>query len=356
MVGDICEVTVENTGEQYICPYDTALLDAALAAGIHMPHNCRGGACGTCKAKLAEGEVDHGWVMSFAITDEEKAAGYCLCCQSKPRSPRIRLEMQQPMTARQAGEQRIVPAEIGTTILAAFPVTPSVLRLVVALPQGMPFRYHAGMDMEFLLPDLEAPRPYSIADAPSAEGAAPDGQISFYVARHAHGRASGWLHENARPGEMLTLRGPYGDVRFPAGHEGPVLCLAGGTGVSPILSAANFALAQGFPHPVRLIFSVRERREIFALDELVRMSRRYPNFGWQITLTRDPEAPETWAKGRIPDLLAKDAPDLSPCAALVAGSPGFVEDCAASLRQHRVDPGRIVTDSFLPRAEALPPR
>ena len=82
-MSDASEVTVENTGETYRCPADTVLLDAALAAGIHMPHNCRGGACGTCKARLVEGSVDHGWVMSFAITDEEKEQGYCLCCQSK---------------------------------------------------------------------------------------------------------------------------------------------------------------------------------------------------------------------------------------------------------------------------------
>jgi CDP-4-dehydro-6-deoxyglucose reductase len=349
MVGDVCEVTVENTGETYLCPYDTALLDAALAAGIHMPHNCRGGACGTCKSQIVEGSVDHGWVMSFAITDEEKAAGHCLCCQSKPRSPRLRLRMEHEMARRQPEEDRIVPAEFTTTIVAAHPVTPSVLRLVVALPPAVRFHFRAGMDMEFLLPGIEAPRPYSIVEAPE-DGAAPDGQLTFYIARYPQGRSSGWLHDNARPGEPLTLRGPYGDFGFPGAHDGAVLGLAGGTGLSPVLSAIRFALAQGFPHVVRLIFSVRDRREIFALEDLVSLARRHANFGWQITLTRDSDAPDNWAKGRIPALLAKEAPDLSPCAALVAGSPGFVENCSATLRNCGIEPARILTDAFLPRA------
>ena len=353
MASEICEVTVENTGETYACPYNVALLDAALAAGLHMPHNCRGGACGTCKAKILEGSVDHGWVMSFAITDEEKAAGHCLCCQSKPRSPRLRLRMHNEMAPRQAGEQPIVPAEIATTIVSAVHVTASVLRLAVAIPSDVRLRYRAGMDMEFLLPGIDAPRPYSIADPPDDEARPPDGQLTFYIARHPQGRSSGWLHDKAQAGDALALRGPYGDFGFPE-HAGPILALAGGTGISPILSVLGAALAGGFPHPVRLIFSLRERREIFALDELVRLSRRHANFGWQITLTRDLEAPDAWAKGRIPDLLAKDSPDLSPAAALIAGSPVFVDACVAAARKCGIADRLIAADSFLPRGKVLP--
>src|SRR6185312_16196776 len=167
----------------------------------------------------------------------------------------------------------------------------------------------------------------SIADAPDDDGAPPSGQITFYISRHDKGAASGWLHGNARIGEALTLRGPYGDFGFPADHGGPVVALAGGTGLSPILSAVTAALAAGFAHPVRLMFSVRNRHEVFALEDLTRLARRHANFGWTITLTRDPDAPAIWRQGRIPVLLAHDKPDLTSCAALIAGSPGFVEAC-----------------------------
>lgn len=343
------EVIVDNTGETYSCSPDTPLLDAALAAGLHMPHNCRGGACGTCKAQLLEGTVDHGWAMSFAITDEEKAAGYCLCCQARPRSPRLRLRMQHEMAARQTGELRLVPAEVQTAIIAAHKVTPSVLRLVVAVPRDVRLRYAAGMDMEFLLPGLEAPRPYSIADAPDDDGEPPAGQMTFYIARHDRGRASAWLHDNARIGEALTLRGPYGVFGFPDNHDGPVLALAGGTGLSPILAAVSHALARGFAHPIRLILSIRSRSEIFALEELTRLVRRHANFGWTITLTRDPEAPAGWSQGRIPALLARDKPDLSSAATLVAGGPAFVDACSAAALALGLDPARLIVDSFVDR-------
>ena len=83
---DACRVTIANTGQSFVCDPGMAILDAGLIAGIGLPHNCRGGACGTCKSEVLEGSVDHGWVMSFAITDEERAAGKCLICQSKPTS------------------------------------------------------------------------------------------------------------------------------------------------------------------------------------------------------------------------------------------------------------------------------
>lgn len=348
-MSESCDVTIENTGETYTCSTETPLLDAALAAGLHMPHNCRGGACGTCKAQLLDGTVDHGWAMSFAITDEEKAAGYCLCCQSRPRSPRVRLRMLNDMAARQSDELRIVPAEIATTIIAAHKVTPSVLRLVVAVPRGVRLRYAAGMDMEVLVPGLTAARPYSIADAPDEDGEPPAGQMTFYIARHDNGAASAWLHDNARIGESLILRGPYGAFGFPEDHDGPVLALAGGTGVSPLLSVLSHALADGFAHPMRLIFSVRSRREIFALEDLTRLARRHANFAWTITLTRDADAPDGWAKGRIPALLAQQQPDLSSYAVLIAGSPGFVDACAAAVKQFGVPPERVIVDSFVNR-------
>src|SRR4029453_16271532 len=84
-----CLVSIAGEDRQFLCGADEYLLDAALRNGLHLPQNCRGGACGTCKADILEGAVDHGWVMSFAISDQEKADGKCLLCVSRPASPRI---------------------------------------------------------------------------------------------------------------------------------------------------------------------------------------------------------------------------------------------------------------------------
>ena len=131
-----CRVTVANTGQSFECPAGELILDAGLAAGLSLPHNCRGGACGTCKSAVLEGEVDHGWVMNFAISEDEKAAGKCLICQSRPLTPTLVIRTDGAMNAAEAAPP--APIEASATVLAAEPVTPSIRRLVLALRTGRP--------------------------------------------------------------------------------------------------------------------------------------------------------------------------------------------------------------------------
>jgi CDP-4-dehydro-6-deoxyglucose reductase len=341
-------VIVENTGATYSCGFETILLDAALDAGLSMPHSCRGGACGTCKAKVLEGAVDHGWVMSFAITDEEKAEGYCLCCQSKPRSERVVLRMEQPM--HMGGRAVIAPAEFQASVTLAAKVTPSVLKLVVALPAGMRGAFHPGQNIEFHAPG-ETPRPYSIAHAPAVDETAPDGQLAFYITRHLHGRVSAWLHDSVRPGDTLTLKGPYGEFDIPPG-DGPILGLAGGTGLSPVLSLIEAALRADAATPVELLLSVRERREALALDTLAALARRHGNFRYRVTLTREGDAPAPFLSGRVQDVLSWEAPDLARSRIIIAGAPGFVEDVGVACRALGAAAERIAIDSFVTNAPA----
>jgi CDP-4-dehydro-6-deoxyglucose reductase, E3 len=343
-----CRVTVANTGQSFDCPEGELVLDAGLAAGLGLPHNCRGGACGTCKSTVLEGEVDHGWVMSFAISDEEKAAGKCLICQSKPLTPTLVIRTDGAMSASEAAPP--APVEATATVLAAEPVTPSIRRLVLALPPDVRFRYRAGMHVELRTPGAAKPRTYSIATPPDDQDLAPDGLLEFFVTRHQGGQASGWLHGPERLGSPLQIHGPYGTFRLPEAANGPVLGLAGGSGLAPILAIVRRALGSGFSQPVRLILSVRDRDEVFALDALHALARRFAHFSYTITLTRaETVDPATgWRRGRIAAWLGDELPDLSAWHVLAAGPPGFVDAAVAKARELGALPERILTDSFTP--------
>jgi CDP-4-dehydro-6-deoxyglucose reductase len=351
----VAEIAVDNTGERFACPANATILDAGLAAGLHMPHNCRGGACGTCKAQLLEGAVDHGRLMSFAITDQEKARGLFLTCQSQPRAPRIRMRALEAMHPRVPGEDLIVPAQVTGRVVAAHDVTPSIRRLVVALPREVRFHFRAGMNMEMLAPGLDQRRPYSIANAPGPDGTPEHGQLVFFVTRHDRGHCSTWLHGLAVE-DALTLHGPYGEFHLPDGAEGGrVLALAAGSGLAPILSVLTKALADGYGGAVDLLFSVRDRSETFASDTLAAFARRYPNFAYRITLTRAAPGDDRFLRGRVPDVLAREGQDLSSATVLVAGIPAFVEACVAAVKRAGADPSRVIVDAFLPRLPPKPP-
>jgi ferredoxin-NADP reductase len=243
-----------------------------------------------------------------------------------------------------------IPIEASGQVIAAEPLTPSIRRLVIALPPGIRFRYRAGMHVELKTPGVAKPRTYSIATAPNDEGVSPEGLLEFFVTRHDRGRASGWLHDAERLGEAIDLHGPYGNFRLPNDADGPILCLAGGSGLSPILAIVRRALATGFAEPMRLILSVRDRTEAFALDALHALARRHPNFTYQVTLTRGHDAPAGWRLGRIPDWLADEYPDLSAWHVLAAGPPAFVDACVAKAQAFGAARERILTDSFTPTA------
>jgi CDP-4-dehydro-6-deoxyglucose reductase, E3 len=339
-------VTVVNTGQTFRCPPGELILDAGLEAGIGLPHNCRGGACGTCKSQVVEGAVDHGWVMSFAISEEEKAAGKCLICQSRPLTPTLVIRPDNAMAP--AEEAPPVPMEARGMVVAADAVSASIRRLVIALPPAIRFRFRAGMHVELKTPGVAKARTYSMACAPDDQGLPPDGLLEFYITRHEGGQASGWLHGVERLGAAIDLHGPYGNFYLPKVAAGPVLCLAGGSGLAPILSIVRRALATGFARPTRLILSVRDRGEVFALDALHALGRRHANFTYQVTLTRTQESAPGWRLGRIPDWLASEQPDLSDWHILAAGPPGFVDACVAKAQALGASPGRILTDSFTP--------
>jgi CDP-4-dehydro-6-deoxyglucose reductase, E3 len=338
-------VTVASTGQTFACPPGELILDAGLEAGIGLPHNCRGGACGTCKSQILEGAVDHGWVMSFAISEEEKAAGKCLICQSRPLTPTLVIRPDNAMAP--AEQAPPVPMEARGTVLAADAVSASIRRLVIALPPAIRFRFRAGMHVELKTPGVAKPRTYSIACAPDDQGLAPDGLLEFFITRHECGQASGWLHE-AEPGASIDLHGPYGNFRLPEGAGGPLLCLAGGSGLAPILSVVRHALAGGHADPIELILSVGDRSEAFALDALHALARRHANFTYRITLTRAPAAAPGWRLGRIPDWLGSEHPDLADWHVLAAGPPRFIDACVAAARTLEAADERILTDSFTP--------
>jgi CDP-4-dehydro-6-deoxyglucose reductase len=345
---DACQVTIADSGQSFLCDPGMAILDAGLIAGIGLPHNCRGGACGTCKSEVLEGSVDHGWVLSFAITDEEKAAGKCLICQSKPTSATLVIRPDGAVAP--AAEDVAAPIEAGGLVVASEALTPSIRRLVVALPEGVRFRYRAGMHVEIGTPGVAKRRTYSIANAPGDDGLPPDGLLQFFVTRHEGGHASNWLHDGLRVGQPLAIHGPYGSFRWPEDAAGPVLCLAGGSGLAPILAVLQGALGKGYAQPVELVLSVRDRSELFALDACHALARRHKNFSCQVTLSRAAEVdPATgWRCGRIADWLPDAFPDLSVWHVLVAGPPGFVDACVEAARRSAASDGRILVDSFTP--------
>lgn len=332
-----CEVTEINSGTTFSIDQSEIILDGALAKGILLPHQCRGASCGTCKARVIEGAVDHGWSLGFAISEDERAQGYCLLCQARPLTPTLRLE-----TLNGTSAARKQAFEVKAEVLSVVSLTPKVKRIVMALPCDAAPSYPAGCYVELAIPEVNPNRMYSVA-SPYVES---ERLLEFFVARHPGGRASGFIHDELKAGDIVEIRGPFGTCQLPSG-VGPVIGLAGGTGLAPVLSIFEDHLRRGSADQMLLLLSVREVCDVFALERLVQLERRHKNFRYQIIVTDEPSrytetamfAP-TWLRLRYSSLAGHRA--------VISGAPGFVEACVQACVTLGIALNDIATDSFVP--------
>lgn len=334
-------IRVENADLEFAVSSEDIILDGALRQGILLPHQCRGASCGTCKAKLLEGQVDHGWNFGFALTEEEKAEGYCLLCQSKPLSERVRVETVNPVL----GVKRQAIVSVAYVVIGLSKESVNVCR-VVLVPQNPAkiLRYRAGAYAELGLPGITANRSYSFATRFDEA----DSALTFYVSRHPGGQASEYIHNTLRAGDVVEIKGPYGTFGLPPQCEDSVLALAGGTGLAPILAIAEEALANEYLGTFELLFSVRGPQDVFALERLYRLRQRHLNFSFRLAYTRAPAAGVSQLAGRIPALLPTLYTELSNHWVLLAGSPGFVDGSMAAALKLGARVERIRFDRFTP--------
>lgn len=354
-MADDARIRVHGTDLVFKGSYDRPVLDSALSAGVRLPHNCRGGICGTCRATVLSGSLNDDSSVQLALTAKERAQGVRLLCQARPTADAIEIRLHAPLPPQPAKKDAGPQAHLCEAV-ASRPITPRVRELVFALPKPARLVYKSGMHMEVAVPGIAPPRTYSMLDAPGPGGMPADGLVRFLVARQEPGAASAWLHDTLRPGMVVSLKGPFGTFGLPQDVPGPVLGLAGGTGIAPVLAVLEEVLADGFSAPVTLVMSVRSREETLAMDSLYRLARRHDNFVWKVTLTRETPPPGTrFLTGRIQDMLHRVHGQLHRHTVLAAGTPGFVEACEARVLELGAQPERIATDPFV-SAEAASPQ
>jgi len=210
------------------------------------------------------------------------------------------------------------------------PRTPEVVELRLR-PIGPRLRYWPGQYVDVHGPGSEE-RPYSISNAPRS-----DGELSLLVSRANGGAVSTWIHDVLTAGDRVRLSGPYGTFAGDDARSGPVLCLAGGSGLAPILALAEAALGRGYADPVTLVFSARSEHHLLARGLLAHWEAQYPNFRLVTTLTRSRQGslhgrnPDV-LYGRIPDVLHEVIPDLRGHQVFIAGSAEFVQACLTAAR------------------------
>ena len=228
--------------------------------------------------------------------------------------------------------------------------TPTVRTIVLEVPGWKRHRPGQHVDVRLTAEDgYQAQRSYSIASAPEDE------RLLLTVERLEDGEVSTYLVGELRVGDLLELRGPIGGYFvWEAAMGGPLLLVAGGSGIVPLMAMIRHREATGSDASVRLLYSARSYEEIIYRDELDRLARGDQRLELFYTLTRS--SPLDWKgyRGRVDrDMLEEitssprgEGQESGP--AFICGPTGFVETAADLLVELGHEPGRIKTERFGP--------
>jgi CDP-4-dehydro-6-deoxyglucose reductase/ferredoxin-NAD(P)+ reductase (naphthalene dioxygenase ferredoxin-specific) len=240
------------------------------------------------------------------------------------------------------------------TLAASRPLYGRVVQLIDATPEirivrlqvvhGGAFRFRAGQYARVTFGTCR-PRDYSLANRPD------DPILEFHVRHEGGGGASAHVARTLREGDGVWVDGPFGDAWWRPEHDGPVLAVAGGTGLAPIRSIVETALGLGFRNVMHIYIGARRERDIYLEDHFRMLVRRHPSVRLHVLLS-DPGVPPHRRRGTLVDAIEADVQAIAGLKAYLAGPPAMIGALTSALTAKGLSPDDIHADRPHPLAAA----
>lgn len=338
------ELTILPLGTTIEIEEGQTILDAALRAGIYLPHACCHSLCATCKIDVTEGEVDHGEASSFALMDFERTEGKCLACCARPQSDLvIEAEIEEDPDA-----LNLPVKDFAGAVSRIESLSPTIKGIWIRLDDPASFVFQAGQYVNLDLPGGIGTRAFSVASAPGAA------EVELNVRVVPGGRGTAYIHETMKAGDRITFSGPYGRFFVRKSAHVPLIFMAGGSGLSSPRSMILDLLAEGFDLPVTLVYGQRHRAELYYHQEFLELAAKHPHFTYVPALSD--EAPDSdWGgfRGFVHDAAkAHFSNDFRGHKAYLCGPPLMIEACIGTLMKGRLFERDVYTEKFLSAADA----
>ncbi len=331
-------VRIEPHGREIHVRADQNVLEAALTAGLNLPHSCKSGHCSSCRATLLRGEFHYPRGQPLGLTAAEAAAGRVLLCQAQPRSDMV-VETRLIARATEA-EIKTLPCRIERRTLLA----PDVLQVMLRLPAVESLEFRAGQYLDVLLDD-DRRRSFSIASPPHDSR-----PLELHVRRAPGGRFTGRLFDELKTGSLLRVEGPIGQFAYQSDAR-PLLLVAGGTGFAPIKSILRHVLEAGSEvdqaRPVTLYWGGRQSIDLYEDALLQRWAAEHPRFRYVGVLSESTTAAVSHHRlGWVHEAVLREYAELPQCDAWVAGPPGLIDAARSAFTAAGLAEERLRFDSF----------
>ena len=304
------------------------LLDVLLKNSVPISYSCMSGRCGTCRCKVISGNLLEGG-REAKITNPSEGDYVLACTSVLTENCAIEIPEADEIITHPA---RIIKATLSSIEDATHDI--KILRLRPAKPLSFSPGQYATLQFT-----PEHSRPYSMA------GLCTDEEMEFHIRHVPDGRVTGYLFNQLKVGDSVRVSGPLGTAYLRTKHEGPMLCVAGGTGLAPILSILRGAAGAEMQHPIHLYFGVRSPQDIYGLDQIKALQALLPLLKVDVVVTTDDEG-SGMRTGLITVAIAQDITNFEGWRAYICGAPPMVEAVAALVKQRDIQEQHVYADAF----------
>jgi CDP-4-dehydro-6-deoxyglucose reductase len=332
-------ISLSKSDRSFSASLDRPVLDAALDAGLNLPHSCKGGNCGACRARLLEGEVGYPNGRPLGLSDAEVAEGLILLCQARALSD-LTIETFEVSTPEQAIVKRL-PCRIARVERWSH----DVMALFLRLPAAERFDFEPGQYIDIMLPGGRR-RSFSIASPPHDSRL-----LELHVRRVTGGELTEQLFADATRSGLLTIEGPLGHFVYrtsaarDSGDAAPMLLVGGGTGLAPLKSILRHVLENNLDREMTLYWGVRGERDLYAHVALEDMAKSAANFRYVPVLSQPPPR-WTGRRGWVHEAVLADIGRLECYDVYASGPPEMIAAVRLEFGLRGVSPARLLFDSF----------
>jgi toluene monooxygenase electron transfer component len=260
-------IALAGTNVGWFCDHGDTILRSAIRAGLGFPYECNVGSCGNCRFELTQGEIEELRADPPGLSERDRQRGRRLGCQARPLTDcTVKLRL----TPRY--ESRFRPVRQTATLVGTRDLTHDIREFRFRLDASA--RFLPGQYALLSLPDVRGTRAYSMCNTGEAGR-----EWHFQIKRVPGGEATGRLFGLAG-GDRVGIDGPYGMAYLRQDAPRDIVCLAGGSGLSPMISITRAAAVAPSLAGRRLdfVYGGRAARDICGRD----MLEELPGFGTSI--------------------------------------------------------------------------
>jgi propane monooxygenase reductase subunit len=338
-------VRFEPVGIEIEVDEEQTVLRGAAEQGIMLMHGCKEGQCSSCKSFLLDGDdVELDKYSTFALPDFEREEGFTLLCRAHVYED-VTIEL---LNYDEDMIRSGLPIKEATAeVVSNEPVTRDIRHLVLRLTDTDEFKFFPGQYVDIAVPGTGETRSFSMANTSARESR----QLEFLIKIYPDGLFSHFLDTKVKPGDRLSVTGPYGVFTLRDAPDSNLVFVGGGAGMAPILCLLRSMAERGIDRKAVYYYGARRREDLFFEDELRALEQALPDFRYVPALSEDEWDGET---GLITDIVAAKEGDLSRAHAYVCGPPPMVEAAVPLLTRLGVPEKHVYWDKFTTTGEPSP--